>query len=124
MNPEDILKVLDELGKRLEPIGVKGYEVVTRQVMIEGISQIILSVLAISMLYFGVTRSFASLTAPRPATQGEDDILLGKFLGWGFVGFLGTIGAIWIVGNFTSMLTKVFNPEWAAIEKILSLLPQ
>lgn len=115
MNPDDIIRLLDELGERLGPAGQRVFELAVRQVYVEAIT--VLAALAILIavgLVFG----------PRLARWSEgggaysDRPLLAIFVWLGYGGLL--VGAVLLV--MLVAVPGIFNPEYAALSRLLGAI--
>lgn len=114
MNPEDIGKILDEIGARIGPAGEFAWRTLVTQAWISGllstIAAAILILLAISTFVFAI-RHYR-----KPGTYKDQDpyaiAILGgipALIGGAFLGYSGIIGMV--------------VPEYYAITKILESLP-
>lgn len=114
MNPDDLVKILDELGRRLGPAGEHVFELAVRQVYIDGITAIILTVAFVVtnlILWPRVARYIEA--GPRDGERGIAGFLLALL-----DLFIGALVAVWFLIAAPAML----NPEYAALKDILSTI--
>lgn len=131
MNPEDITKLLNDLSERLAPLGIKGYEILTRQMMIDGIIDVILIIaLAVFTLYaWPKLQGLRSVADAQRKKYNESPYYTTREDGFNntlaaYVGLIALIVADFILFPLliTDALNKLLNPEWAAIEKLINLV--
>lgn len=114
MNPDDLAKILDELGKRLGPTGEHVFELAVRQVYINAATATLLLVVFVGINVLAVPRMWRYVTAPNQGSysdRGMAAFLLGM-LDVGVGGLVLLAAVIYI--------PSVLNPEYAAIRDILS----
>jgi hypothetical protein len=103
VNPDDIARILDDLGNRLGPAGEYVFALSVRYVVTD----------AILGLAFGAIAAVIAVVAARWASRQQyEEVLLGYLL----AGVLGAIAALFGFLNLRTLL----NPEYAAIRDILS----
>ena len=111
MNPDDLVRILDELGERLGPTGEFVFALAVRQVYIDAITMIVLSAAYVVALAVAVPR-VARWIADGDSYDGRG--LVGIFGGVGatILGVLLLVGVLWYV-------PALFNPGYAALRNIL-----
>ena len=111
MNPEDIGRILDEIGERIGPAGAYAWGLAVRYQIIDGILGAVvgLGIAAVSV--------FAMRFAWRQTSQSEDiDRGFVRMIA-ALIGFpLLVFSIFWIGGS----LVQLMNPEWSAIKSIIS----
>lgn len=116
MNPDDLVRILDELGERLGPTGEYVFALAVRQVYVDALFWIVAFVLYVAALIIAVP------WVARWIADGNSSSDRG------LVGILGGIGAITLGGTLLvgvlSSAPALFNPEYAALRDILgTVLP-
>lgn len=100
MNPEDVGKILDEIGERIGPAGAYAWELTVRQVVIDawvwgGLGVALVLAAVVSFIVAAFRRS-----------EGAAAIGL-------FAGFFGVPTTFYFV-------TQILNPEYHAMQKLLT----
>lgn len=130
MNPDDIIKLLDELGRRIGPTGQYVWQIAVKQASIDGwltVSAGILLLLSIG-LSFGVAllyshKAWRSYRARKDAGGG------GYFdspPGWEPFIIAGMVSLFALIAGVISILVGIStlaNPEYHALIDILQSLP-
>jgi hypothetical protein len=116
VDSEDVIEIIDELGRRIEGPAKHVFELAIRQVYVEAVSALLFW-LVLSVLMAAAARYYFRLY------KRGDDVIDGPMLV-----FMGTIfgGVAWLVSTVFVLATvpALLNPEWRAIEMIAgSLLP-
>ena len=106
MNPDDLARILDELANRLGPGGEYVFGLAVRQAAIEGWT-------SLSLLVGGVVAFGAGALRFDWSTEEVTPSFLAAA-----VGFLVAFGGALVF--FTGGITKLLNPEYAALTDILS----
>lgn len=116
MNPDDLARILDELGQRLGPTGEYVFALAVRQVYINAVTSVVALSVIVLVGWFAIPRLNRWRTAPgADDTGGRDLILLLPAFMYGAL----VIGlALWTLGAVPS----IFNPEYAALRDILSAI--
>jgi hypothetical protein len=101
MNPDDLARILDELGRRLGPAGEHVFALAVRQQIIEGIVWVTVGLL---LIIAGVV---AFLVIRRQTDSDGFEWLAG--------------GILWVVAAVALIpgLLQLLNPEYAAIRDLL-----
>lgn len=127
MNPEDIGRILDEIGERIGPAGEYAWQITVRQVYLEGILWgavasifVLLATVALIFIwrdYYERRRQYGAMESPsrydRPGADGH------AFLSVGVVG-------LQIVATFFGIASviQLLNPEYHAMVWLLgSIIP-
>lgn len=114
MNPEDIAKVLDEIGKRVGPAGRHVWDVVIRQVAIESAIYLVAAIVFIGAA--GVSLKLAIRSFHKEKRNQYDD-------GPAFIGgvFAGASVLAFTIGLATARAAAMYllNPEYEAITRLL-----
>jgi hypothetical protein len=113
VSPDDIIKLLDELGQRLEGPTKHLFELAYRQTLIEGV---IFSVLVLIAFAINVVGSIAWI---KHGTNENDPPMWAQAFGYGM---LLAIPAMLIFG--LPALTNLLNPEWVAVGKLIDMIPK
>lgn len=119
MNPDDVAKILDELGKRLGPAGSHVFELAVRQQVIQGIitlaTQGIVIALGLVAVAVGIWLHKKEIKA---GTNWPTDPTIGFFVS--FVGGLVVgLALFMLLITLPTTITQLINPEYAAIKEIL-----
>jgi len=106
MNPDDIAKILDDLGQRLGPAGQHVFQVAIQQVYVDStlIGILTIGVIIATILLFRYTKK---VYGPQTIDDKISTAMLGFVIGVFEVGFL------------IITIKPMFNPEWSAIQRIL-----
>jgi hypothetical protein len=134
VNPDDLARILDELGQRLGPAGAYVFGLAVRQVLIGSVLGLSLAVVTGASGYVALraTRKHVAAEWARwnalperekdyPHTNGRPDTLGGAL--WWYL----LPGALFIATALiaTFALSRLLNPEYAALTDILSrIVPQ
>ena len=102
MNPDDLARILDELGRRLGPAGEHVFALAVRQQIINGVFGVIA---ALILMIVGVV--FVVVGRRQIDSDGFE---------WFAGGVAWIIAAIALIGGLSLLL----NPEYAAIRELLS----
>ena len=123
MDPNDIAKILDELGQRLGPAGNHIFEITVRQTYINAWTQVIIAVVSTIILIV-----WLSHLSSRFVDNWNTDILPPSEVAWTvahtvvFVALvvitLISVGVVLFGGTIGALL----NPEYAAMETLLNLI--
>jgi len=110
MNPDDLAKILDELGQRLGPAGQHVFELAIRQVYINaGVGLLLLVPVAIAWRWaIPIIRR----------EQAKDFLDQSIAVAMGVV--LGLIATGIVCVSAITSISDVLNPEYAALKDILS----
>lgn len=110
MNPEDIGRILDEVGERIGPAGEYAWQVGVQHTAISAWAGLILPIVALVIALPMVVISY-----PRIDPERMD--------GWGAMllvsGFVSVVAAVAFIGTVGDNLPDALVPEWAAIERLL-----
>jgi hypothetical protein len=120
MNPDDLARILDDLGERLGPTGEYVFGLAVRQSLINGVTCLVLGVVAVVAGYrlVGWLRRFATEDKALAATKPYHTT------SYEFAYVFGGIGLL-ILGGFglfalSLAADNLLNPEYAAIRSLLS----
>lgn len=114
MNADDITRMMDELATRLEGPARYAFELVVRQVVVEGVIAW-LAVAAIAAALLIAVR----LTTP----HWHEESCRHDSGGLGVLACLGLSIALALVGSYAVLhLADVLNPEYAAITRLLDMV--
>lgn len=126
MNPEDLARILDDLGERLGPAGEYAFSLAVRQVFIDGAMGLVVGLVGVVVIaaVFAVAiratrREWHRQLADRDSYHRPDfmmDIAFPWFLG----GFLLLLPFGFCLTLLMSAIPKLLNPEYAALADILS----
>lgn len=131
MNPDDLARILDELGQRLGPTGEYVFALAVRQVYIDSVLSVLTGVgltvaatIVLRAIKGKVAADWARWNAlPQqeqryPYLNNKPDILGGSL--WWFVvpGLMFALGPLLI----TNGLSRFPNPEYAALRDILGAI--
>ena len=129
MNPDDLARILDELGQRLGPTGEYVFALAVRQVAIDATIALAWSIPTLVAL-FAATAWGIRLTARRYAAAkavASDDRYsrvdpMDYVFPWLFAG-IGIVLVVCTAGlTFTYSLSRLLNPEYAALRDILGAI--
>lgn len=113
MTPDDIIRLLDELGQRLGPAGERVFALAVRQVYAEAL---------VAILAFAVVVAVGAIAAPRLArwASGGDTYSADRPLAVLMLAL--PYGMSVIVLGCAALLTLpgLLNPEYAALSRLLS----
>jgi hypothetical protein len=116
MNPDDLARILDELGQRLGPTGEYVFALAVRQVYIEGV--VGLSMAAVSLGIGAIVARPLYRWGTSGSSYSSRDIIATLIgLIWGCVAAIFVINAIY-------QAQRLANPEYAAIRDILGAVGQ
>lgn len=128
MEPEDLARILDDLGQRLGPTGEYVFALAVRQVVIDASITLawgiptILAVTAVVVWAARFTRQryAAAKAIEKPGGYSYERVdLMNYVMPWLMFGFIGSI----VLGTaglaVTHQLGRLLNPEYAAIRDIL-----
>lgn len=122
MNPDDLARILDELGQRLGPTGEHVFQLAVRQVVIDatlGLAWSIPVLIAVTIATVWGLR--LSVRKYRIAKANEP---IDYFFPWLFAGMaifpVGGTAATVLLAN----LARIANPEYAALRDIIGSLPR
>jgi hypothetical protein len=115
MNIELVQQIVDYIKKLAEPLVTAGYTLVLKQVQYIMIRDIVFTVLLIGVL---ITLIVLFKKAIKWCDGDGDGI--GAIIGLSLFLFVPTI--ITIVANISSILNTLINPDWVAIQMIMSLV--
>lgn len=126
MNPDDIARILDDLGQRLGPAGQYVFGLAVRQAFIDGLLQTGIAVVGLTVVGV-VVLAAARISRRQWARESADkrDSYYSKpdILDYVFPWMLGGIGGVFAVGFLLILLMtgllKLLNPEYAALTDIL-----
>jgi hypothetical protein len=113
VNPDDIAKILDDLGQRLGPTGERVFALAVRQVTVEAVVWLALCVAIPVLLWIVTAVSVRWLSARDPS---DADAALGML---GLFAVIATIGGVLLGAHY---LIVLLNPEYAALEKLLGAI--
>lgn len=113
MNPDDLAKVLDELGERLGPTGEYVFALAVRQVYINAVLFGVFFVVSVALTVWASSRLIRWAADDGPY---GDRGLLAVFAGTIMIVVTGALGLQFL--GFS--LPDVLNPEYAAIRDLLS----
>lgn len=124
MTPEELGRLLDELGQRIGPAGEHVFQLAVRQAVIDGVIGIIFGltlVIGTGVIFVKAVKWILS----RESTSSYNDDALDK----GFpIGIMSLPAGLLIATGFVSLssgISSLLNPEYAAIRDILSrIIPQ
>jgi hypothetical protein len=116
MNADEIIRILDELGRRLGPTGEYVFGLAVRQVVIDG---------ALAVVAFAVVLS-ASIILMRYIVRRHDECGCGSLCGWEMIGIVvglvaGT-ASICVGAMAVFALSRLLNPEYAALRDVLDAI--
>lgn len=115
MNPEDVARILDELGERLGPAGEYVFQLAVRQVYINALTSVVALVLVLAL---------TAVVVPRAERWRRDDT--GSYGDRGFVMAFAYGGWACVVGFVVLWVffavPSIFNAEYAAIRSILTAI--
>jgi hypothetical protein len=103
MSPDDLARILDELGRRLGPAGEHVFALAVRQQIIEG------TLLGIGGLILVIVGVIVAIVARRNDYDNDG------FIGWFGPGFCFLFGGVLLA----AALSQLLNPEYAAIRDLL-----
>lgn len=121
MNSEDIIRLLDEIGTRLTDPGTHVYELVVRQVVAEAVASlitfVIFAIAGLIVLRWGIRSHVRE--SEEPTYNPKNDLTYGQLGGGAGVC---TIFFAWLATNPTADIVRLLNPEYAALERIVTTL--
>jgi uncharacterized integral membrane protein len=124
MNADQIAEVLDELQARLSGPAAYAFGLVVRQVAIEGAINIAFAVVGLVVTLLIFRFSGRCLKAVRTEhdkyPMGSEEFPLLAFLG---AAALGGLVLLMTLGCGANAAKFLLNPEYAALERLLSLIP-
>lgn len=110
MNPEDVGKILDEIGERIGPAGEFAWQLTVRQVVIEGWVFGIVGVVAL----FVVVGSIYGMLRNLGDESSVDREFVAFFCSVG-LGIFGLVALIMVIAS----VPKLLNPEYHAMVRLL-----
>lgn len=126
MHPEDVARILDDLGQRLGPAGEYVFGLAVRQAFIDGILGTLVGVgLFVGVLVIAVIGArHIRIEWARKCAQADSYSSADPVLGVGFPAAIGGL-VLALPGGFAVVqllvaLPKLLNPEYAALMDILS----
>lgn len=132
MNADDLAKILDELGQRLGPTGEHVFQLAVRQVYIDaglslvvnGVGLLFLIGFVVAAAKFSIGRWRAEVAAYAegkgrwsPIQRGPD--MSDYLFAWVVGGFLWLIFVCGMILGLVAALSRVLNPEYAALRDII-----
>lgn len=118
MNPDDIARILDDLGERIGPAGEYVFALAVRQVYIDGVLNIGLGLLCIPVAVVVGLVCWRSWRSASTQGYGAPDPFIYLMFGGSAV----VAALILALFAFASGLPKLLNPEYAAIRDILGAI--
>lgn len=118
MSADELSKLLDELGKRLGPTGQHVFDLAIRQVIIDGAIGVgLLALFSIATIVM-VPRVYR-WTKGGDGYHSDDRGMVASIVGlvWSIVGAFVLLNGIW-------ELSRLLNPEYAALRDILGAIPR
>ena len=112
MDASDLARILDELQSRLSGPAKYAFDLVVRQVVIEGAASLLFGVGAITVAAIGM------LLFVRNRWGDEFDRFMALVIGGLFAG-IGSLAGLALIYNG---LLFFLNPEYAALQRLLSLV--
>ena len=132
MNPDELARILDELGKRLGPAGQHVFELAVRQQYINALLGLIESgavlLIGIPVILYCVrlTRRRWAADMARYANSNDHSSSKPDIDGYVFAWIVGGALALFVLGmaavDFFASISILLNPEYAAIREILSAI--
>jgi hypothetical protein len=130
MNPEDVGRILDEIGERIGPAGSHVFELAIRQAIIDGSASLVAGVILIVVAVWAFRRARTAIYRkpepdPNRGTYYSSTDKMDEYFPMG--GVAAATGIVFILGIWTVYdgVTSLLNPEYAAIRDLLSrLVPQ
>lgn len=119
MNPDDLVKILDELGRRLGPTGEYVFALAVRQVYIDSLVTLTTTTL-IAVGVVALVLYFVRLTRRLYATENND--VFPYVMAWFLGGLWAVVVLIVTLVCFTDALRNLLNPEYAALRDILGAI--
>jgi hypothetical protein len=122
MNPDDLARILDDLGKRLGPTGEYVFALAVRQQLIEGFASLAVIgafVLLATIATFGIRRWFQQGNAEHSSGDGMHVDIETRLTIYALTWMAALIAILFFLGT---ALSKVLNPEYAAIRDILGAI--
>lgn len=93
------------------------YGVLVRKYLVEGIAQLIVGIIVLIVMYKILFFSFNFIKKKLPEGNSDADLLYIPLV---FLAGLILFGGYMIISDFPTILNKIINPEWDAINFILS----
>lgn len=116
MNPDDLARILDELGRRLGPAGEHVFELAVRQVYVDAVASGVFLLVVVALTVWALPRIERWRTAEdADRYDGRSFVLLAPAILWCLVLL---VAAYWALAS----VRDVLNPEYAALRDILGAI--
>ena len=112
MTPEQIQEIVNYLKQIGESVVTKGFEIAMRQVYVGIAVAILICVVSIIVLVFGI---WVIVKGTRKDFDEEDWYAVGSTIL--------VIATFFFFYNLGSIVVRLINPEWYAIQNIMKLIP-
>lgn len=114
MSAEDLARLLDQLGQRLGPTGERVFALAVRQVWIDGLLGVGAAVVAAAFMFIALPRLYRwGRSGDGYSTRDLEAVVAGLIVV--------LIGGL-IVANGVYALSRLLNPEYAAIRDLLGAI--
>jgi hypothetical protein len=115
VNPDDLARILDDLGERLGPTGEYLFELAVRQVYIEAATAAVLAVAWIAITAATVRPIYRWSQGDPNGHGGREMIASIGGMTWCLLGVL-------ILGMAAYAVPAILNPEYAALRNLLGAI--
>lgn len=128
MNPEDVGRILDEIGERIGPAGAYAWEITVQRIIWEGVLGVVIGSLILVAVFLTARRGHRYIirrrdekaTRQRPYYESDDD--LDTIMPIGFL-WASTSVAVGLAGfEVYAGILKLSNPEYSAMVRLLEKL--
>ena len=116
VNPDDLARILDELASRLGPGGEYVFGLAVRQALIDGIIGTVVGTVILLAAVVGIGKAIG-LSRSQLADNTE---FMDVAFPWVFGGIIAMVPVGFGAMSLGSGLSKLLNPEYAALTDILS----
>ncbi len=116
---EAVTTAIKPLAEKIGEGAAHLYEVYARQMVAEGIGDLI-SMVIFWVLFAVICVVLSKIAKKAKWDYGPDNTAASFTIGLGIVAaFMLIVGIIWTFGNVTTDVTRIVNPEYHAVQKIL-----
>lgn len=131
METDEIVQLLDELGRRIGPYGEAAWGILVKQAVIEGLTSVIFSSIMLAVLVaIGIAGArWARQAWRREMAKPETGYSFNSpdpfevIFPFGMGGMVWGVGTLFVVSVLQNGLLKLLNPEFEALRRLLEAIP-
>jgi Ca2+/Na+ antiporter len=122
MTADEIIRLLDELQRRLDGPGRYVFDLAVRQVFLDGVLSLVVGLVLLLAAAFALRWSYRTHTRDVEANKERDWMHTHSSESPFFVAIGGIVAAVLCAMALRAALTNLLNPEWAALTRIIETL--